>query len=117
MAKDHSNTHKAFVHSTEAWYYDAIAQDLDWVDEVVVGMFADDGCTSGEFIFRWERLAGSIVVRLYAFNDAWSALRNCSDLIDWMAEVDELNPCPEEFCAALKEMGYKDITARVNPRD
>ena len=111
--RDHTDCRKSFYHTTAAYYWKNLPGFPDRIfDEVMVGMYHDDGGTSGEFAITWEWLGDSKVIRLKAFNDSWSALAQCSDLIEYMETLDENYVEPEEFIAKLVEMGYKDLTAR-----
>ena len=79
------------------------------------GLYGIDGSTSGEMCVRWKELGGKIVPQLQVFDDGWSALASFPDLILELGDLDNQNITPKEFCALLKGLGFKDLTARVNP--
>lgn len=111
MIKSKNKIKRQFVHLSRAWYGDVnLKLESDVVDRINVGFYHQDGGTTGEFTFAWEKLAGRIVPRLHAFDDGWRALHGFSDLIEAMAKVDGQNISPDEFCKLLVSLGIQDVT-------
>ena len=115
--KDHKGCKRCFYHTTEAWYAKPLMRILDagYTDEVMFGLFAPEGGTTGEMGIRWKELGGRIVPQLQVFDDGWSALSTFPDLILELGAIDNQNITPKDFCALLKSLGFKDLTPRVNP--
>lgn len=114
--EDHGRNKRGFHQTGAAWYSKILkARGDDVVDEVSIGLYSPDGGTTGEFLIQWIRLAGDYVPQLCAFGDSWDALRQCSDLIDKLAEHDNENMTPLALCALLQECGFEDLTQREHP--
>lgn len=113
----HAGMIRGFYHLNEAWYSNA-CKDVGTSDEVMIGFYGENGDagTSGEFAVRWSPLGKEIVPRLEVFDDAWGVLAQWKDLLDAMGEEDSKNIPPAAFCQMLIELGFKDLTPRVNPR-
>ena len=79
---------------------------------MIVGIFHPDGGTTGEFIFEWIPLSNGEKpwAKLKSFDDSWSALLECRDMLEMMKEIDGQNIQEPEFCEMLKKLGYKDDT-------
>lgn len=116
--KDHDGDFRGFYHSGEAWHWPA-SKTRDEVDHVSLGFYSPDGGTSGEMSVRWVQLSrGTPVPQLCAFDDAWHTLAQFGDLIAAMADLDNQNISPLDFCALLRRLGFVDLTQRTqDPRD
>ncbi len=119
MGKDHTGNIKQYVLLSEAWYASTSLNNDDRVDEVMFGFYCPDGGTSGEMGMRWHDLSRSyipgdkcITPRLEVFSDAWHALAQFKDVIDAMAEVDDVDITPKQFCEILDRCGFVDVTPR-----
>jgi hypothetical protein len=113
--KDHKGCRRGFHHLAEAWYDSPILRGSEYLDEVMFGLYGIGGGTSGEMCVRWKELGGKIVPQLQVFDDGWSALASFPDIILELGDLDNQNITPKDFCALLKGLGFKDLTARVNP--
>ena len=113
----HEGMIRGFYHLAESWYGEAnlINRHDGLVDEVMIGFYGPDGDkgTTGEFSVRWERLRGNLVPKLCVWDDAWEALTHFTDLLAEVAELDNSNPSPNDFCELLKGLGMKDLTPRT----
>ena|SRR5260221_164364 len=112
MGKDHEGDLKQYLLTSEAyypWHY-----DKDVVDEVMFGFYSPDGGTSGEMAIEWHQLQNGKppAPQLTCFSDAWHALAQFKDVIDAMAEVDDQDITPKEFCQLLDRCGFVDRTQR-----
>ncbi len=121
MSKDHDGDLKQYILVSEAWYADTSLTG-EYVDEVQFGFYAPEGGTSGEMGMRWHDLSRPyiegdrcIVPRLECYNDAWHALAQFKDVIDMLAEVDDVNISPKDFCHILDQCGFTDATPRTLP--
>lgn len=76
------------------------------------GSYAIAGGTNGEMSVKWHTLSGKYVPHLEVFDDAWSVLYSFADVLEAMAEEDNCNINPTEFCTILLRCGFKDLTAR-----
>ena len=103
-----------YVHSES--FYAKAAPLRRGVEEIMIGVSADDGGTYGEFALRWFDLGGKPVPKLEAFEDSWEVLFDqCGDFLAWLREQADLCPTPAETKAALLKMGYRDTTSRADP--
>lgn len=108
--QDHEGCRRAFTWSTKTWYH------LDeYGDEVVFGMYAPEGGTSGEMVMRWQGIGGRAVPQLRVFDEAWSALSTFGDLLNELAKVDGLKITQEEFVEILLRCGFVDDTKYKSP--
>ena len=113
--RNHKGDIRGFIHSGSAWY--ASSMPGPEKDSISIGMYAPDGGTSGEFMIDWVELNGKFVPQLAAFDDAWSALENFTDMLKEMAKLDSKGVTPQKFCEMLKSIGIEDLTERVRPRE
>lgn len=111
-----SNPIRAFVHVAEAWYA-ASAASPHTIDEITVGIYHEDGGTTGEFDIRWTKVGHNVVPRLEAFDDSWAALMQFKDLLEAMSLIDNQGITPMAFCGLLKSLGISDKTPRKNVQD
>jgi hypothetical protein len=109
--KDHSGCERGFHHVSKAWYGKTALQNSEEIDEVMVGFYHPEGGTTGEFGVRWLPLDGDITPKLEVFNDAWHALYQFQDLLGALAELDEKDITPAQFCELLLSFGIKDLTS------
>lgn len=114
MASKHDGDIRGFSILSEA-YYAKVCMPADTVDEVMIGMYCPGGGTSGEFAVRWFKLGPKITPRLEVFDDAWSALAQFGDVLNYMASVDGQDISPQRLCAALLSLGITDRTTRDDP--
>jgi hypothetical protein len=113
-----SRGHRQFVRTTETWYHAASPRLIrDAVDETFVGVYHDEGGTSGEFAFRWYDLgAGVVGCRLEVFDDAWAVLvGDFPDLMSALPVQQGRNPTPADVTALLTRLGIVDATRREPP--
>jgi len=119
--KDHEGDIKQYIITSQAWYASTALNTTDHVDDVNFGFYSPRGGTSGEMSVCWHNLGekwegGNKVIhvapRLECYNDAWHALAQFKDVIDAMAEVDDQDITPQEFCHLLERCGFVDATKR-----
>ena len=115
--KDHSYSKRQFIQLSRSWYADAILKNKpeDFVDDITVGFYTNDGGTTGEFTFEWLKFGHKVFVKLVAYDDSWSALYQFSDLLEAMAEIDDENISPKDFCKLLISLGIEDNTKEKSP--
>jgi hypothetical protein len=111
MSKNHEGDIKQYTHLAEAWYAKTNLADVDYVDNVTFGFYSPGGGTSGEMGVRWYQIDGP-VPKLECFNDGWHALAQLKDVIDALAELDDEDITPEDFCKLLDRCGFVDDTPR-----
>jgi|APSaa5957512576_1039674.scaffolds.fasta_scaffold23816_3 hypothetical protein len=104
--------HRGYHHTGEAWYASASLKGQEYTDNITVGFYPPDGNTKGEFSIEWVTIAFKPTPILRSYDDSWKALQHCTDLIEKMAEVDNQNITPKEFCKILDGLGFKDLTKR-----
>ena len=106
----HDGCERGFTQLSKAWYGPANLTNPKMLDSIMVGFYAPEGDTSGEFEIVWEKLSSGWAPRLNAFDDGWSALFNFGDMLESMADIDGKNVDPDEFASLLEELGIKNMT-------
>ena len=106
--KDHTGCKKGFHQLSRAWYGETIPSI--YLDEFNIGLYDQEGGTTGEFKIVWKKLCGEYVPRLNAYDDSWDALYQFNDLLKYMASIDDQNVSPDAFCKKLIELGFEDLT-------
>ena len=81
-----------------------------------LGVYYEDGGTTGEFDLTWYELGDRLVARLQMFNDAWALLADMAPVFAALSELDGKEPTEQEVFDLLLSVGVKDITEYVNPR-
>ena len=109
--KDHEGCKRGFYRSSKAWYAEAVGGE----PTINIGMYADEGGTSGEMSVVWVSLSNKLVPQLRAFDDSWSSLSLFPELISAMAEVDDKNVTEQEFVDILLACGFEDQTEYNDP--
>lgn len=102
----HGEDYRTFIHLSRAWYGPSSLAMADYVDEVMLG-FHEAG---GEIAMRWYVLSNTPTPRLELFNDSFRALAQMPDLVQALAEADNVDFAPDEFCWMLSRMGFRDAT-------
>lgn len=112
--KDHSRMKRGFSRYTEAWYAKVNPLTNGVSEEIMFGLYAPEGGSTGEMGMRWKELGGKPTPRLECFSDAFDALTTFSDVLARLAEFDRPGPemTPDDFCAILRDCGFEDRTAR-----
>jgi hypothetical protein len=87
----------------------------DFIDEINLGFYDDDGGTTGEFCFRWVMLGNKPVPKIVAFDDSWDALWQFRDVLEKLAVLDDTNPTPGTIRSLLTSLGVEDTTKTKNP--
>ncbi|MGM1044822.1 MAG: hypothetical protein ACQEXX_01610 [Bacillota bacterium] len=95
---------------SESWHFESNRRFNEYVDDVNIIIHSDDKVS--EFFIRWHRLQNNIVPRLEAFDDSWSGLALCQDLIVEMGKHNEKDISPKAFCSLLDSLGFVDTTER-----
>ena len=113
--KNHSCCKRQFTQLSKAWYGTVLLKSENEIDVVTIGYYHPDGGTTGEFQIYWETIGGMLTPRLCAFDDSWSALYECRDLLELMAGIDDENISPDEFCKMLSDLGIEDATNVKEP--
>ena len=108
--KKHDGSVRGFYHLSKAWYGKGCLESSDILDEVMFGFYHKDGGTTGEMSMRWKELGGKEVPKLEVFDDGWHALNEFKDVIQKLADVDNLNINPEQFCEILLDCGFENLT-------
>lgn len=116
--KDHTGDQKGYVHVSAtragAWSLSRQGQNGGLRDEVLFGFYDPDGGSSGELSMRWRSLSQAGHERslpyLHGWNDGWHALFQFQDVLAALAEVDEEDITPQEFCRILDRCGFTDLT-------
>jgi hypothetical protein len=109
----HTGCKRQFTQLSRAWYgsRDGV------VDEVTIGLYHQEGGTTGEFSVVWKipYLARDASPQLQSWDDSWSALFQFGDLLESMADLDDKDVSPEAFCQLLTGLGIADATKETAP--
>lgn len=98
--------YRTFIHLSRAWYGPANIRTNRYVDEVMLGFHL----AGGEIAMRWYELSGKAVPKLELFNDSFRAFSQMPDLIAALADADNVDFTPGEFCFLLVRLGFRDET-------
>lgn len=107
--KKHDDGKRRFIRTAKAWYAKTVLVDPE-LEVFNIGVYHDEGGTTGEFSVRWERLGDKLTPKLRAYCDSWSALLEFSGLLADMARVDGKDITPDEFHDILLKAGIEDVT-------
>ena len=108
---------KGFYWLSRAWYAEVIGKNEDEEDDIVFGLYDEEGGTTGEVNVVWVRIRDykRPVPKLVAYDDGWEVLFSFSELIQKMRKYDSKSMSPGKFVNLLKECGFKDLTVYENP--
>ena len=115
---DFSDCRKGFYHLSKSWYASSVYHEYDeFADEIMIGMYADDGSTAGEFGIRWYEIdpQHGHVPRLEAYGVAWHVSAQLYDLLEVMADQNNEKITPDELRELLLSFGYNDLTKYEEP--
>ncbi len=112
--KNNDGVFRGFTQLSRCWYANANLKNTDLIDDVTFGFYHEEGGCSGEMSMRWKELSGAIIPYLKVYDDGWSALNEFKDILPHLADVDDLNIPPEDFCQILLDCGFKDMTKENN---
>lgn len=116
MMKDHGGCVKAFHWTGKAWYgRDGTSFHDGQLDEIMIGMYAPEGGTSGEFGIRWYELGGKVTPQIRVWDDAFDVLYRFQDLLSYLAEHDAERMSASAIATFLLNAGYEDMTAYESP--
>jgi len=111
----HEGCKRGYIRSDRAWYSGSTWKVRDDGEEIMFGMYAEEGGTSGEMAMRWRYVGGEWIPRLEAYNGSWDALFSFADLLESMAKADDFYLTPDQFAALLEAHGFEDITKYEDP--
>lgn len=113
MPNDQNPARRGFSRHSAAWYAESVPLRDGVEEQVTFGLYGQQGGTDGEMQMRWIRMGAKLHPRLESFSDSWRVLGTFADVVAWMADHD--HPTPDDFCQALLEMGFLDLTAKEPP--
>ncbi len=117
--KNYEGYIKGFYHLARSWYAETnLKNRFDGLkDEVMFGFYHPNGGTMGEMAMRWIELNSRNVPRFEIYSDAWYVLSQFQDLINVLAEYNDKDITPEEFCDILLGLGFEDLTCVKREKD
>lgn len=111
MSEDkHLECTRQFSQISRAWYGENVLALNQTLEELNIGMYADDGSTTGEFSIKWSEKCLQLILYsdpglLSLFSDIWEKLNELKE-----------TPTPDQVVSVLKECGVGDRTKTVSPR-
>jgi len=112
--KAKANMIRGYHHYSRCWYSEVLPED----DYITIGIYDSEGCGMiGEFTVTWHLVTQQPFPRLEAYDDSWSTLIQFSDVLEKMAEVNDKNITPLEFCKLLESCGVVDLTEETNDKE
>ena len=99
---------RGFTVLSKAWYAKACLEDVNYLDEIMFGMYDSEGGTEGEISMKWYKCPDA--PRFEAFDDSWAVLATFADVIKAMGRKNDLNITPEQFAELLVGLGFEDMT-------
>jgi len=102
---------RKYVNSDESWYA-TLPSHIPYND-IIFGMYDEDGCTTGEMTMAWGDDTGS--AKLEVYDKAFSVLVQFKDVIDVVADHYKMNDklTKEDFIKLLEFCGFEDYTTRT----
>jgi hypothetical protein len=101
---------KGFYRSCKAFYAATTPLRDGVLCDIMVGDYALEGGTVGEFALEWKQLGDSIIPQLRAWDDSWKVLSTMPELLKVLARSDGKHISEEQMAAHLISLGYKDLT-------
>ncbi|MBK8150843.1 MAG: hypothetical protein IPK58_22230 [Acidobacteria bacterium] len=110
---------RGFYRTSLAWYTTTTPPYWN-TNEILFGLYGDDGKCDGEMGMRWHDLGASSigsgpramsrnhVARLECFEDAFLVLAQFGDVIERLAQTQNISE--PEFANVLLECGFTDLT-------
>lgn len=96
-------------------------EDIGPFEVITIGLYTPDGW-SGEFEILWDHKTwddpsleepnAESVPRLCAFEEGWSALVHCQDLLEGLAAMNGTTPSRERIIELLQRLNFEDRTNR-----
>jgi hypothetical protein len=112
--KDYSSCVRGFHRPNNAWYSAVTKNNPGVLDSFTIGFYdIKDGGTLGEFDIDWVKLAGTVVPKMRAFDDAWGTFPHFADLFAKMAQIDDAGISPDKFAEILLSCDIRDLTAKT----
>ena len=103
---------RGFTVLSKSWYGKACLKGVDYVDEVMFGLYDGKGVitgnTEGEMAMKWYKFPRA--PRLEVFDDSWAVLATFTDVIKAMGRKNDLNITPNQFAEILVDLGFEDMT-------
>ena len=102
---------KVFIRGSKAYYAREVQEDELWI------RIEDEDYVGADLSIIWKNISGTPSPILNVYEDAWSTLAHCGDLIKAMNEDDFADGATEEDVAQLlRNLGYEDITEYERPK-
>jgi len=109
--------HLAFYTHSRSYYHTADSLPNGVIDEIMFGVYHEDGGCSGEGAIRWYELGGGTALRLELFDDGMLLLDRASDFLGALREACDNNRTP--MCSDVERMllasGFRDKTKTEDP--
>lgn len=108
-------TVRGFYRQGTFWQGKPKPNSYQHVDEVIFGIFREDGFPVVELDCRWYMLDGSKTPSpcIRSYEDTWKMFFDLSDVFAKLAEATSQKISPERFCDALLMCGFQDFTAQT----
>lgn len=100
---------RAFTQLSRSWYADANKLP-GRIDDVMFGLYYRSGGAVAEMSMTWEELRGDTAASIKCYDDAFTLLSECGEVLTALAYRKNHSINPSEFCALLKECGFEDWT-------
>ena len=104
------DVHREFTRLKRSWYGAVCLKDADYIDQIVFGLYAIDGGTTGEALFRWYNIGGRTFASVELCSDVWFLLKEFNEVFEAISIVDSDSATPEEIERILSEHGFADAT-------
>jgi hypothetical protein len=101
-----------FIWSSKAYY--AKINNLE--HNLMIGVYFEEGGTSGEFSIAWEKIGSELTACINMFEDSFSLLTEFDIFFKRLADLDGKNPTEQQVIDILQELGFKDFTMYSAPQ-
>lgn len=105
-----------FNQFTKNHYYHVLKDQFNYIDNIHIGNYHEDGGCQYEFRVEWKLLGKDVVAFVQLFDDAWKFMDQILPVMDMLKSFNGRTPTPNEFATKLIEIGLTDLSVTVDPR-
>jgi len=98
---------RGYIQLSRAWYARSVLRKRQYIDEVMFGLYEQEGDTIGELAMRWEELQEDCV-KIECYGDAFHLFEELPDVFRELATRKYITP--DAFCKLLDKCGFTDRT-------
>lgn len=78
-------------------------------EAITVGIYDNDGKTTGELEIKWTELMGATAPVLSVYDDAWNLFQEMPELFKALSKKNDQNLAPDQLEELLESLGYEAV--------